>query len=564
MQKHTSSTDPKDNTITRQEARELLHALDKPEFSGLMDNYINEISDPNNVKETNQFLKESEERKDLPSNVKLCKPTPGFCIKSEKYSIKRPGNRQKVFINICSYTEVPEPKADEKNMWSLPHLLNKGRHDQDKNKKVCTTFDVVFNPKAITLANENIAFKKFVCDTAINGINNQLLAKTEEKISGDFVVKSKINYKGLEVSYINIHSLNKGEFDDRKEPTEFHKTEIMKEVERIKSESQAKEENKEEEEGEKIYDQPDVEDKDHINKDIEIQREMDIENKRPIYKIKYSDNFDINNFFYQPEGVNEVQQRYKRMIIDIETPRMNGAGDAELAVDVKQLKFAYKDIYQLEIDLPIEIKKESVKAKFDKTKKVLSISADIVHKEVVLPPKKEDENIEIVKDEKEEQELERERKKKEEEEKKKKEEEEERIKKEEEEKKKKEEEIKRKKEEEERKKEEEQKNKEVFIKGQKKEPIEIKNLPLKEVKYKLDEKEEETNKENKKKLVEEIPSSTKSEAVTKQTKDEDDVPQNTQLPQENNNKQIKALPQSENTTPIVFLSFNNDWVYEVE
>ena len=51
MQKHTSSTDPKDNTITRQEARELLHALDKPEFSGLMDNYINEISDPNNVKE---------------------------------------------------------------------------------------------------------------------------------------------------------------------------------------------------------------------------------------------------------------------------------------------------------------------------------------------------------------------------------------------------------------------------------------------------------------------------------------------------------------------------------
>ena len=54
----------------------------------IMDNYINEISDPNNIKETNQFLKESEERKDLPSNVKLCKPTPGFCIKSEKYNIK--------------------------------------------------------------------------------------------------------------------------------------------------------------------------------------------------------------------------------------------------------------------------------------------------------------------------------------------------------------------------------------------------------------------------------------------------------------------------------------------
>ena len=64
MQKPTSTPDPRDGTITRKEARDLLHALDKPEFSGLMDNYINEISDPNNIKETNQFLKESEERKD--------------------------------------------------------------------------------------------------------------------------------------------------------------------------------------------------------------------------------------------------------------------------------------------------------------------------------------------------------------------------------------------------------------------------------------------------------------------------------------------------------------------
>ena len=92
---------PDDKRITRKEARDLLTALDKPEFGGLMDDYLKEISDPNNIKETNQFLKESEEKKDLPANVRLAKPTPGFCIRSEKYSIKHPSQRKKVFINIC-------------------------------------------------------------------------------------------------------------------------------------------------------------------------------------------------------------------------------------------------------------------------------------------------------------------------------------------------------------------------------------------------------------------------------------------------------------------------------
>ena len=560
MQKPTSTPDPRDGTITRKEARDLLHALDKPEFSGLMDNYINEISDPNNIKETNQFLKESEERKDLPSNVKLCKPTPGFCIKSEKYNIKRPGNRQKVFINICSYVEVPEPKSDSNNMWSLPHLLNKGRHDQDKNKKVCTTFDVVFNSKAIKLSNENIAFKKFVCDTAINGINNQLLAKTEEKISSDFVVKTKFNYKGLEVAYINIHSLNKGEMDDRKEPNEFHKTEIMKEVEKIKNESKKEEKKEEDDDEEKVYDQPDV---GEINKDIKIQKEIDINNKVPIYKIKYSNTFDINNFFYQPEGVNEVQENYKRMIIDIETPRMNSAGDAELEVDIKQLKFSYKDIYKLDIALPIEIKKETVRAKFDKTKKILSISADINRKEVVMPKPKEDENIEIVKDDEEQRQLEREQKRKEEEEKKKKEKEEEELRRHEEERKEKEKKILEAK----KKREEEEKNKEVIIKG-KKEEVKKEDLPLKEVKYKIEDNKEEQKtkeKEENKKLVQEVTTTNEKAIVKHNQKDEDD-----EEPTNNNQKEntsitpTRYLPQDENKTPLVFLNFNNDWVYEVE
>ena len=636
--------DPDDKRITRKEARDLLTALDKPEFGGLMDDYLKEISDPNNIKETNQFLKESEEKKDLPANVRLAKPTPGFCIRSEKYSIKHPAQRKKVFINIVSLDEVKPPENNESNMWKLPYLLNKGRHDQDKKGKYCTTFDVVFNPKAIELANGNLSFKKFVCDTAIDGINGQILSKEEEKISNDYVLK-KFNYKGLEVSYVNVHTLSKGEMDDRKEPSEFHKTEVMKEVEKLKAENEKKkEEEKKGEEDVDVYDQPDIDNKDNVNDVIKTKKMIDKDSKEPVYKIKYSDNFELNNFFYNPQGYEEApKQKYKKIIIEINTPLMSGAADAQLEIDIKKLKFQYKDIYLLNLDVPIEINKETTTAKFDKSKKMLVLSADIVHKNQPIPEKKIDEKMEIINEEEE--------KRKEEEAKKK--EEEERIKKEMEEKQKKEEEAKKKYEEEmkikkekekiekekkekerlekekkekekkQKEEEEKEKNKEdiVFIKGQKNNDessvLNNNENKLKEIKYK---EEVETKKDENKKFVEEIiPEEEKKEEfdiredeinttvpmkkqieilrkkkeqkqknadddntnkknnkknenkkekeiqnqIENKKHDEDDV---VQKPIENQSqKNTQSNKSGEDTrTPTCFLSFSNDWIYDID
>ena len=636
---------PDDKRITRKEARDLLTALDKPEFSGLMDDYLKEISDPKNIKETNQFLKESEEKKDLPANVRLAKPTPGFCIRSEKYSIKHPSQRKKVFINIVSLEEVQPPENDKSNMWKLPYLLNKGRHDQDKKGKYCTTFDVVFNPKAIELANDNLSFKKFVCDTAIDGINNQILKKEEEKISSDFVVK-KFNYKGLEVSYVNVHTLNKGEMDDRKEPSEFHKTEMMKEVEKLKEESDKKKEEEKKEEDVDVYDQPDIDNKDNVNDVIKTKKMIDKDSKEPVYKIKYSDNFEINNFFYNPQGYEEAPKHdYKKIVIEINTPLMNGAAEAELEIDIKKLKFKYKDIYLLNLDLPIEINKDSTTAKFDKSKKLLILTADIVHKKQAMPEKKIDERMEIINEE-EEKRKEEEKKKKEEErikkemeekqkkeeKKKKKLEEEMRIKKEKEKKekeKKEKERLEKEKKEKEKmekmKKEEEEKNKEdvVFIRGQKNNNEEnsiVKNNEnkLKEIKYKADEE----IKEEKKKFVEEIipkkeeeedeeieiredeinttvpmkkqieilrrkkeqsqknmvddknkkkKENKREEKEIKKEKekdenkkhDEDDI---VQKPNENKSQNASQSNNSneDTRTPTCFLSFANDWIYDID
>ena len=627
---------PDDKRITRKEARDLLTALDKPEFGGLMDDYIKEISNPNNIKETNQFLKESEEKKDLPANVRLAKPKEGFCIKSEKYNIKRPSQRKKVFINIVSLDEVQEPQNNADNMWKLPYLLNPGRHDQDKKGKYCTTYDVVFNPKAIELANSNLAFKKFVCDTAIEGINNQILSKEEEKISKDFVMK-KFNYKGLEVSYVNVHSLNKGEMDDRKDPNEFHKTQVMKEVEKLKEEQEKKKKEEEKKEGDiEVYDEPDVDSKENVNDVIKTKKQIDKDSKEPVYKIKYSNKFEINNFFYNPQGYEETPKPdYKNIIIEINTPLMEGISDAELEIDTKKLKFKYKDIYLLNLDLPIEINRDSTKAKFEKAKKILTLTADIVHKQQKMPEKKVDENMEIINEE-EEKRKEEEKKKKEEEERIKKEmkekikkEEEQKMKVEEEKRKKKEKEMKEKEKKEKERKEKEriekeqiEKNKEetVFIRGQKDNndnSLKKEKNELKEIKY----KEENDNqiKENKKLISEIIPEekeeqkeeeeeeeiredeinttvpmkkqleifkrkreelkkgesdknknkkNTKIKEVKKEKEekeenkkhDEDDIevkPSNTQITTQSNSKE-------DTRTPTCFLSFSNDWIYEID
>lgn len=399
-----------DNKITREEFRNIVKSMDKKEFENYMGDYIKEISNPDNVLEQNQFLKNAEENKDLPQNVKLAQPRKGFCIKSEKFSIKRPGIRQKVYINICQLDEIKPPEEDSirKGMWSLPHLVNKGRNDQDKKGNLCTTYDIVFNPKAIDMSNQFASFKKFVCDTSISAINNNLLKSEQEKLSNDFVVKSKFDYKGKEVAIMNVHSLYKSELDSRKEPKENFKTSIQKEIEEKKNKKED-ENDIQEDENDKVFDKPDV--------DVEISekevQEMEAEAKKklenslatnslnltPIYKIKYSTDFQLHKHFYLPSSVEEKNS--EKLLIEIEVPKMDNLNQAEVELDKKKLHFRYKDIYLMDIDLPSEIDKEKSEAKFDRKKNLLTISASMIKKndkDANNLYKKEDDNVEIIKD----------------------------------------------------------------------------------------------------------------------------------------------------------------------
>jgi dynein assembly factor 2 len=376
--------------ITRDELRNVLKAMDKDGFENLMGDYIKEISNPENITETNQYLKQAEDTGDLPKNVKLAQPKAGFCLKSMKVNTKRPSAKQKVFVNIVAYDGVAKPNQDSvnRNMWSLPFLINKGRNDQDNKGKLCQTFDIAFHSDAIRMAKDNISFKKFVSDTAVNGINNNLLKENSEKISSDYVIITKYEYKGKEVSYMNIHGLNKGEFDSQLEPKENYQTNLQKEI------SDMKNTDEDENGDQKVFDKPDTT-LESSQKDIDNCGK--VIKQKPEYKIIYSDNVDLGKFFYTSERTTGDQ--YQKLVIEIKVPKLDNLEFAELQIDPKRLNFRFKDIYELDIDLPVEVNNDKSEAKFDRKRNVLSISAEIVRKHKEVLKLKEDENIEFVPDE---------------------------------------------------------------------------------------------------------------------------------------------------------------------
>jgi len=387
-----------DNKITRDELRTVLKAMDQEGFDKLMEDYVKEISDPNNITETNQYLRECMERKDLPANIKLVQPTEGFVIKSSKYNIKKPGFRQKVFINLVGLKDISPPQIDAKtNMCSLPHLLNKPRNDQDKKGIICYTFDVAFNPDAIKRSEENMGFKKFLCDTAINGINNNILKSANEKISSDYVLKTKLKYKGKEISLMNVNTISqKDDIKNLLEPNEDYKTQIQKEIEDFKNRDSQKDAEVNEDEEDKIFDKPDVDyelsQKQIAESNLPLEAEVNI---KPKYKIKYSDDVQLHKYFYNPNNF-FADEQYSKLIVDLIVPKVDNLNYAEVELDEKKLHFKYKEIYLLDLDLPVAVDKNTSEAKFDRKRNLLSISALIVRKNKQELKLKEDENIEIV------------------------------------------------------------------------------------------------------------------------------------------------------------------------
>ena len=143
--------------ISAKELHQFTKAMEHNEFQQMMSEYVDEISDPKHRPEHDQYLREMEERGELPVGTELIQPNAGFCIKTFGKKMvsdfKKQFFDQKTFVNVCYHEgidkpqrqEVTQPDGKRGTSWGLPYRVSKGKHDQDVNGKICMTFDVVFH-----------------------------------------------------------------------------------------------------------------------------------------------------------------------------------------------------------------------------------------------------------------------------------------------------------------------------------------------------------------------------------------------------------------------------------
>ena len=173
------------------EVRRLHECWEKPEFKAMFQEYADEVSDPTHKAETEKYLAqcEAEQRAErdakdgylhgrsasefdslknsvpgqpeAPDGQQLLKPSKGFVVKTwQKTPGKSDFDREtgKFFINVCSHEEIDKPTAQDVTApdgrkgqtWSMPHLCSPTIKDEkDKAGHKCAVVDIVFNTEVL-------------------------------------------------------------------------------------------------------------------------------------------------------------------------------------------------------------------------------------------------------------------------------------------------------------------------------------------------------------------------------------------------------------------------------
>lgn len=299
-----------------------------------------------------------------------------------------------MFVNICYHEEVERPSrelvtrgAEKGYTWQLPYRVSKPRHDQDNNKELCSTVDVVYHPevdsfiKKFEEQGQKDQFMQFVCDTALDGVN-QVLAEAKENVSKDYKIMQKMKCKGAKPGLMTVKDTsaqtNKllANLDASK-----HKTSMQKEIDQNRKEYLAAEEKKKE--GQKAIEEP-------------IEEESDEEDEprpdkqvRPKFKIVHSYPVDLQDSFQNTmgesvddrEAMNKGQSLQKKipthLTITIHVPHMESAKQAKLDINEANLIFEVPDLYYLDTNLFYQVEPSQGSAKFDKSKKAMVIKVPV-------------------------------------------------------------------------------------------------------------------------------------------------------------------------------------------
>jgi hypothetical protein len=356
-----------DFQLSEDEHRRLVQAMKKPEFVKLLNEYVEEISDPKNKQEYEAYLKQLETGNELPPGRKLIRPEAHSCIKT---TLKTKKNT-KCFVNLCIAMELPEPSlersAKEGGTWSLPYAMGHPRHDQDKTGAHCLTLDCALNPYAFQVAKQSAQFQKLICDTAINAADT-MLKPQGERVSQDYKLLKKLKCKGGTPGSILVsESALKDPANAPKAPAEERKYSLQEEGPKLYRELISQQMKQEKENQVKITEE---------KEESEEEKEEVITGiVAPKYKLTYSYNVDLGDYIDTRE---RKTQHPKDINITIHVPRLEKLSEANIDMKNRLLTFEVSGVYYLEIRMNNDVDEDAAKARFDRKRKEVKITLPII------------------------------------------------------------------------------------------------------------------------------------------------------------------------------------------
>ncbi|XP_059411427.1 protein kintoun [Carassius carassius] len=321
--------------MTRDEINRFGEALKDEKFRELLNEYATEISDPENKRRYEEDITQLE--KDRGTNVQFIHPEAHHVLKTRSA-------REKRFINICSNQLIDKPSCEagrDRNgktgfHWRLPFSLTPGRPDRDASGNSCVIHDVIFHPDALHAAENNKRLMELLHRTAIGGVEDSFHIKLDRRN----IKQLKMKFKGVPQAAVI------------RRPIPGH--------ERQQSTGDL----------EQTHTEPEPEPK------ASCAAPPDHEPTEPHYTVKYRSVVDLQD--YRCSRDSGPGARPTDIIITVSLPLLRSSQDAELQVLERRLILeSHKPAYKLDLPLSYPVEEDKGDAKFNKTKKQLTITLPV-------------------------------------------------------------------------------------------------------------------------------------------------------------------------------------------
>ncbi|XP_077394394.1 protein kintoun [Festucalex cinctus] len=330
----------KDLNMTADEMKSLTKAFKDEKFRDMLNDYVQEISDPENRRIYEEEIAILE--KERGNNIEFIHPKP---FRSLRTNVNR---KQKCYINICANDKVGKPECKRGvsedgrsgQCWSLPHNLLPGRQDIDPKGNKIMIYDVIFHPDTLHIANKKAEFMQMVISTAVQGIQDAFKVTLDK----NKLREMNTTYKGTPQPCV-----------------------IRKPIPGYTA--------KPPEDDPLAFPYPDE------NKTKPMSSKINYEKSKvptePSYTVKYRSFIDLQDFRCSRDS--GKSPRPKEIVVTIDVPLLKSVANANLEVKEKSLLLESENpAYKLELPLSYPVDEEGGEAKFIKQRGQLTITLPVL------------------------------------------------------------------------------------------------------------------------------------------------------------------------------------------